>query len=223
MQKIIEILQSADLLLIIASISCCLFVAMLRGMNSKEKFIAFTIILYSVVEITAYIMAQFQIYNQWLYSLSLLPQLVLVVGILTHNLQNKLLKKTLVAVGILILISHVINMIAGQGYGVLCTYTYIPACVLMALCAFCYLREQFEHAVNSPFESLPTWFALALLIDNAGTIPILATLSWPELYTTRSLMFLWNIVKYLYISWFLINITGLLWTKTSLKSVFYSR
>ena len=93
----------------------------------------------------------------------------------------------------------------------------------MAACAFFYLREQMELVDKQPFRNLVFWFALATLIDNAGTLPVMAVLGWTDYINTANAGHLWKLVTWLYALWYLIILTGLLWTKTSLRSVLYSR
>ena len=123
----------------------------------------------------------------------------------------------------LLTLMHIVNLLFFQGFHVLANFTYIPAYGWMAVLAFYFLKEQLEDVNMVPFNSLITWFAVATLIDIAGSLPILSVLGWSGFISQEIAFHLYDLVTWLYAFWFFIILTGLLWTKTTLRSAFYSR
>ena len=108
---------------------------------------------------------------------------------------------------------HTINLTGYQGLHVFDSFSYIPAMAWMATCAYWYLREQFNNIDEPPFKNFLSWFALAILIDNAGAIPILSVLGWSAYVRTAEALQLLEVVSFLYVLWYAIILTGLLWTR----------
>jgi len=218
-----SLVESLDLLVVIGLLSMFTFIGFYRKLNNKNRWIVGVIGIYALVDFVAAVMATHAVYNQWLYSVMLIPQLLLVTYTLVNGMKNIKSKRVMMGVSILISLAHIVNMFFFQGYDSLCSLTYIPAVTWMSVCSFIYLREQINDHDSIPFNSLLSWFALATLIDHAATMPILTSLSWPSFANSKFAYDLWNIVQLFYISWFLINVIGLLWTQTTLRSRFSSR
>jgi hypothetical protein len=124
---------------------------------------------------------------------------------------------------ILIMVAHAMNLSFYQGMEHFANFTYIPASTWMAAYAFFFLRDKMITAEETPFNGLVDWFAIATLIDHAGAIPILSLLGWTNYINSEYSNHLFDLVTLLYMFWYLLILSGLLWTRTSLRSVFSSR
>jgi hypothetical protein len=195
------------------------FAILFNRLNGIERLMGITVCFYAISDIVAFIVGKIGYSNMYFYNVLLIPQVILVVICLIYHLKNAKVKNILRLTTFIVLILHVLNIYFGQGKLKFCTMTYLPACAFMAATAYICLRDNFENTDYAPFSFYTSWFAIATLIDNAGAMPVNASLSWPGLYSHNSVYFLLDFVQALYISWFIINITGLLWTKTTLRSV----
>lgn len=206
-----------------SAITLVIFLIMFRRLNAGERWVGLVIIIYSFTEIVANFMAVQKIPNLWWYNIMLIPQFMVVITALHNQMNSRKLKRIFSTGCLLISIFHLTNIMLYQGVHNFANFTYVPACGWMAACAFFYLREQMELVEMQPFRNLVFWFAFATLIDNAGTMPVMAVLGWTDYINTTNAGHLWKLVTWLYAFWYLIILTGLLWTKTSLRSVLYSR
>ncbi len=223
MELLTSLVMGLDLLVVIELLSLVLFIGFYSKLNNRDRWIVGVIVIYAVVDLVAAVMADYDIYNQWLYSVALIPQLLLVTYTLLNGMKNRKLKQIMMGGSFTLALAHIINLCWFEGFDSFCPLTYIPAVTWMAVCSFMYLREQINSYDSIPFDSLLSWFALATLIDHAATMPILTSLSWPAFGNSKFGYELWDIANLFYMGWFLINITGLLWTQTSLRSRFLSR
>jgi hypothetical protein len=196
---------------------------MLRKLSGTDLFVAVTVWLYAVVEITGAIMSYKDINNLWFYNTMLFPQFLLVSATLNREMKGVRLRQVYNTGGLLLMIAHLVNLLLYQGVHDFANFTFIPACAWMAGGCFFFLREQMELSDDSPFNRLIAWFALATLIDNAGSMPILSILGWTTYIETDYAGHLWDVVVWLFAGWFLLILFGLLWTKTSLRSALSSR
>ncbi len=206
-----------------ASIVVPAFIILFGRLDANDRLVAFIIFLYSTTDIVASVMSFHKIPNLRLYNLVLIPQFIAISILINRNLLSSKLKQVFGTGGVLLMIIHVVNISLYQENEVLANFTYIPACAWLAVFSFLYLHEQMEQVNRIPFDNLVSWFALATLIDNTGTIPILSMLGWSDYIHSSYASHLYEIVIYLYGLWYLIILTGLLWTRTSLRSVFSSR
>src|SRR4030095_11252986 len=204
-------------------VALIVFLGFYWKLDQGERRVAHAVFLFAGCDIVATVLIFVGKQNLWLYNWVLVPQIILVTFMMVHGMQGKVIKNVLIGGSIILTLLHILNMLAFQGYVNLAYYTYIPCSVWMAVCSFYYLREQLEDVSLVPFNFLLTWFALATLIDNAGSMPILSVLGWSNFISQPIAYHLYAFVTWLYAFWFLIILTGLLWTKTPLKSVFYSR
>jgi len=187
-------------------------------MNSDDRWVAVTVILYGINDIVTSLMAFYKMHNLWFYNLMLFPQFIMVITLLIKNLYSRKLQLVLLTGGALLILFHTINLLFLQGIHDFNNFTYIPAAAWMAVCAFFYLREQMEISEESPFDKLLTWFAFAMLIDQVGSIPILSVLGWTDYIQTQHAAKLWDVVELLYTFWYLLILLGLVWTRSSLRS-----
>jgi hypothetical protein len=223
MELLISLVHALDLLVVIELLSMFLLIGFYNKLSNRDRWIVGVIVIYSIVDLVAAVMAEYEIYNQWLYSVALIPQMLLVTYTLVNGMKNRKYKKIMMGGSIALSLAHIINMSWFEGVDSFCPVTYIPAVTWMAVCSYMYLHEQINSYDLIPFDSLLSWFALATLIDHAATMPILTSLSWPAFAESKFGYDLWDIANLFYIGWFLINVTGLLWTQTSLRSRFLSR
>lgn len=223
MEFLSSVINSLDILVVVALVSMFIFMAFYRRMETKNRWVTIVIMVYTLGELVALVMAGKKIHNQWFYGLMLVPQLILVTSTLKNGMMNRTTKMVMMGGSIVLSLAHLINMRWFEGADSMCLVTYIPAVTWLAVCSFLYLREQINNHDAIPFNSLLSWFALATLIDNAATMPILTSLSWPSFANSKFAYDLFDIVQMFYIGWFLLNVTGLLWTQTSLKLRFSSR
>ncbi|HMT28666.1 MAG TPA: hypothetical protein PKD91_05235 [Bacteroidia bacterium] len=223
MEFLTSMARALDLLVVIELLSLLLFVAFYKKLRNKDRWIVGVIVIYAVGDLIGAVMASNTIPNQWVYSMMLIPQLLLVTYTLVNGMKNRKSKQIMMGGSFTLALAHIINMSWFEGYDSFCALTYIPAVTWMAVCSFMYLREQINNYDSIPFDSLLSWFALATLIDHTATMPILTSLSWPAFANSKYGYDLWDIANLFYMSWFFINVTGLLWTQTSLKSRFLSR
>lgn len=223
MNSFLSWLQHAKVAVYVAMTAAFIFVIFFKRLNGNERWVAAVILLYTSVDLVASVMSFLQLPNHWLYNVMLIPQFILVSVTLHCNMNGSKFKQVFRTGVLLLLILHVVNIMLFQGFSHFANFTYIPACAWMATGCFFYLREQMEQVDKSPFDFLVTWFALATLIDNAGTLPILSVLGWTNYIESSYALHLWDFAKWLYACWYMIIIFGLLWTKTSLRSVLLSR
>ncbi len=223
MELLSALVEALNLLMVISLLTMFLFIGFYTKLSNKDRWIVGVIVTYAIVDFAAALMAQYKMYNQWLYSMMLIPQMLLVTYTLVNGMKNRKSKQIMMGGSIVLSLAHIINMCWFEGFNSFCPVTYIPAVTWMAVCSFMYLREQINNYDSIPFDSLLSWFALATLIDHAATMPILTSLSWPAFAESKFGYDLWDIANLFYIGWFLINVTGLLWTQTSLRSRFLSR
>jgi hypothetical protein len=219
MNFIYHFILASDWLVKVDILTLFMFTLLFSRLTGQERLVGIILLFYALSDIIAAMIGMHGFNNLWFYNLMLIPQFILVVYCLTKEFSNVQLKINLRWICVLILILHVLDIFFIQGFHELCDTTYILAGAFMAVTAYFYLQEQFEYSETPPFLKFITWFAFATLIDYAGTMPIAASLSWPGLYSESTTYFLLDFNQGVYISWFLINITGLLWTKTTLRSV----
>ena len=190
----------------------------IRTLNSEEKWIALTVFIYAITEIISSMLAFHHHNNLWFYNLMLFPQFILVMILLVHNMANKTIRRILFIGGACLLLFHLTNILFLQGIYSFNNFTYIPAAVWMATASNFYLRGQMEQIETAPFEKWLTWFALATLIDNAGSAPILSLLGWSDYLNSPQAMKLLEVTSYLYSFWYFIILIGFIWTRNSLRS-----
>jgi len=191
---------------------------------SREDFlVAVLLLLYVAVDVAASVLAYLNMNNIWLYNITLFPEFIFTMLLLTRSMSFVGIKKWLNTGMIIISLLHVVNVQWGQGLHAFASFTYLPATALLAVAAYFYLKERLEETDSIPFTNWITWFAMALLIDHVGSLPILTVLGWSDFITQPFANKLYAIVTWLYAFWYLIIFTGLLWTRTSIRSRFSSR
>jgi len=186
--------------------------------DNDGKWVSATVMIYGINDLTSSVMAFNEINNLWLYNLMLFPQFIMVLVILIRKIQNVRIRWVLISGGVILILFHAGNILFLQGLHDFNNFSYIPATTWMATCSFFYLREQMEKIDEAPFDKLLTWFALATLIDIAGSMPILSLLGWTDYIQTSQASKLWVVVQMLYTFWYLLILIGLIWTRTSLRS-----
>lgn len=178
-----------------------------------ERLAAIAIMIYCVTDIVASVLASNKIGNLWFYNLMLFPQFIFVSLVCCIKITGKMLRMILYSGVAFILMLHVINLFWYQGFYKFDSFSYIPAMAWMAACAYFFLREQFNNINIKPFNDFLSWFALATLIDNAGSMPILSVLGWTEYIQTSQAAKLIDVITLLYTLWYLIILTGIIWTR----------
>ncbi len=199
------------------------FLAFYQKLDKNEKWITGVVLLYTGCDLVATWLIFQGKQNLWLYNWALLPQLLVVTFVMVESMKSVTARRIFFGGTLMLASLHFLNLLFFQGYEILANFTYIPAYGWMAVIAFYYLKEQLEDVTVIPFNCMITWFALATLIDNAGSLPILSVLGWSNFITMPVAYHLFDIVTWLYAFWFFILLTGLLWTKTSLRSAFFFR
>ncbi len=188
-------------------------------LNANDQWAAVTIIFYCITDLTGSVMAHNSVNNLWFYNLMLFPQFLLITVTLTMNLENRLLRWILLFGFVAIILLHTLNLYFYQGLYEFDSFSYIPAMAWMAVCAFFCLRDQVHDIEFSPFSKFLSWFALAVLIDNAGSMPILSILGWSAYIHTEQAARLMEVVTVLYVLWYMIILSGLIWTRILRRSV----
>jgi hypothetical protein len=194
-----------------------------RRMTAEDRRVAVVMTTFIAVDIGASLLAYHGHNNYWFYNIALLPQFFSTTVVLVHPLGNRRIRNVLYS-GILILpLLHISNLLWGQSLYYFARYTYVPSAVWMAVCAYFFLRERLDREEDTPFNHWIVWFAMGVLIDHAGSIPIISVLGWTTFLEQPFAEKLYTTVTWIYAAWYFMIFTGLLWTKTSLRSLFSSR
>lgn len=218
-QTLMKLLQ-LEVSIYVAFLALIIFIIFYEKIPAKEKAAALVIFTYSLTEISAgYLMFNKQ-HNIWLYNIMLIPQIISISYALLSNMKPGMTVKILFSGVMLLIFAHIVNIIYFQGVNQFANFTFIPSYTWLAVIAYYFLREVLEVIEKKPFDSLITWLAIATLIDNAASMPILTVIGWSEFITNNELLKLISIITWMYAFWYLIIIFGLLWTRTSLKSAF---
>ena len=211
--------STVDIFMYVSMVIMLWLLVSIWSQDPDDKWVSATIMIYGINDLTSSVMAFNEFNNLWLYNLVLFPQFIMVMTILIRKIQNTKIRWLLISVGVILILFHVGNILFLQGLHDFNNFSYIPANTWMAASSFFYLREQMEKIDEAPFDKLLTWFALATLIDIAGSMPILSLLGWTDYIHSSQAARLWEVVQLLYTFWYLFILFGLIWTRTSLRSV----
>ncbi len=193
-----------------------------RKLPVNERCVAITVFIYTAADIVSSVLAYHKIQNLWFFNIIFFPQFAAITYCFASNMSGEAQKRIVITGWLVLSVLHALNILYFQGFHTFCSFTFIPSCTWMAVSAYLLLRDMLEQQESPPFATFIAWFALATLIDNAGAIPIISILGWNSFIQTDLAYRLWEIVMWLYTFWYLIILFGLLWTRTTLRSVFYS-
>lgn len=223
MEPILLWLKSAELSVYLAIIVFITTVALYRRFDQQERKIANLLFLFFSIDMISSSMAFMNYPNLIFYNMMLFPQLLMMRIVLVNHISFEKLKPFLNFTCFAIIIAHILNITFFQNPDNLATYTFIPGYVWIAAAAFFSLKSQLENIDIVPFHYLITWFSLATLIDFSCSIPILSVLGWSNFLSQPYLNHLYDFNAWLYMLWYTIILTGILCTKTMLKSVLFYR
>ncbi|MBP9083695.1 MAG: hypothetical protein KBH11_11515 [Bacteroidia bacterium] len=216
-------LKNAELSVYLAIIVLFTILPLYRRFDIQERKIASLLVLFFIIDIISSIMACMNYENLIFYNLMLFPQLLMMRLVLVNHLSSSEFRRYLNITCYAIILLHAINLALFQDPSGLATYTFIPGYAWIAVASFFSLKSQLENIDIVPFHYLITWFSLATLIDFACSIPILSVLGWSNFLSQPYLNHLYDFNAWLYMLWYTIILTGILCTKTMLKSVLFYR
>lgn len=216
-------LKNAELSVYLAIIVLTTSFVLYPRFDHQERNITKLLFLFFSIDIIASVVAFLNYQNLIFYNIMLFPQLLMMRLVLVNHLSSSKFKRYLNITCYTIMFLHAINLALFQDPFELATFTFIPGYVWIAAASFFSLKSQLENIDIVPFHYLITWFSLATLIDFSCSIPILSVLGWTNFLSQPYLNHLYDFNAWLYMLWYTIILTGILCTKTMLKSVLFYR
>lgn len=180
--------------------------------TSTHKHIYFMVLLFFLTDVAGYVMNLYDINNVPFYNVMMLVQSGFILKLTRDQISVPGHRTIFNYAAVITLIFYSCNLCFMQGIHQLNNYSFLTFSLAIAVTSYLLLLELFSNPEIPPFRNPWGWFAIANMIQYAGSIPVWTIyILIPSEVTLIYKMF--SIVTALFIVWYFLLTTGLIWTQ----------
>ena len=174
--------------------------------------ITLAVFLFFIVDLIGFLLQEIKINNVPYYNILMMVQSGFILKMSWNNISNRIHQTVIWALLLLTLVFCIINITSWQGLYEFNNHSYLAICFKCGVTSYLLLHELFSHPEIPPFKNPWCWFALANMILYIGGIPVWTI--YILIPAGATLLYgLFSIITALFIIWYLLLITGIIWTQ----------
>ena len=196
----------------LASIIIGIILIIRKNINLASQRILLSVFLFFIVDLVGFLLQEIKINNIPYYNIMMMVQGGFILKLSWNNISNRLHQTIIWALLLLTLVFYIINITSWQGFYEFNNHSYLAICFTCGVTSYLLLHELFSNPEIPPFKNPWCWFALANMILYIGGIPVCTI--YILIPTGNTLLYgLFGIITALFVIWYVLLITGILWTQ----------